>query len=1277
LGRAHRRDRLAALLWGDRHDKPARHSLRQTLFSIRKVLAEAGFDVLVAEGETVALNATEVDTDVDRLERLTAAGTTEALESAATLCGGVFLEGLSIREEPFEEWLMSERDRLRELALEGLTRLLSRQTETGTRAGIETAVRLLAIDPLQEDVHRVLMRLYVEEGRRGSALKQYEVCARTLRRELGVEPEGETRSLYEEILRQRATRKTAAVDSSAPVEHIPAERKHLTVLFADIVARSLTEAGDPEESRRTLDPLLEAMGDAADRYDATVHRVPGGGLMALFGAPHACEDHAIRACFSALAMRESVTRLGGGEVAVRAGLHSAEVVVRARARDPRPEAEGPAVHLARRLEQLAEPGTILATADTCRLAEDYIQVRSLGSADAEGFGERLALYELTGRTMERTRWEVRAAKGLTRFIGRDAELASLVRPLECTYEGQGQVVAVVGEPGVGKSRLVHEFINSDLTNGCNIVVTGAASHGRNIPYLPFRTMLSSWFEIEQRDSREEIAKKIDDKLTSLDGDLRSLLPAISALLDLPVADPAWDRLEPRERRNRIIAALKTLLLSAAERGPLVVVFEDIHWADSETQSCLDGFIQGLPTAGILLLVTYRPEYRHGWAGMTYYNHCRVDPLPPEAACELLEALLGGDSSLAQLKPGLIRRTEGNPFFLEECVRSLVESEAITGERGAYRLSGDVSALDAPATVHDVLAARIDRLSIVDKRLLQAAAAIGKDVPYTLLKKIAGMSHEKLRQHLANLQAGEFLYETQLFPDIEYTFKHMLTHGVAYGSLLHRQRRELHQQIAEAIETTFGDRLSEQLERLAHHYTEAGCLERGIAYWERAGIAAAERSANQDAISHLTTALDLLGKLGFDTPGRARRELDLLLALAGPLIATTGYGAPEAVDLYTRARELCARLGDTEHFFPTTWGLMATQLSRAEHRQLLETTIQFKRLAEARGEEGFILTGERLLGLQLLMFGRLLEARPHIERTLALYDHKRHRRLTLQFGHNPQAAALCYQAWMLWLLGHPSGAFNAGHEAVAYAEDLGHANTRGLTLFFGGVMPHQFCRDVEAVERYADTLVTFSEIQHLAIWLGFGVAVQGWTMALQGQGEKGISRMIEGFEKLSATGARLHRSYLLGLLAEAYTCTGMNEEAMRVIDEALAFADETDERWWVAELNRQKGDIAASLYGWEKPEVEASYSRAVEVARHQGAKSLELRAAASLATVWQRRGEEIRAGDLLRQIYDRFAEGCEEQDLGMAWAQLAELCDPQLLELLNCDGRKLRLAYRQT
>ena len=483
-------------------------------------------------------------------------------------------------------------------------------------------------------------------------------------------------------------------------------------------------------------------------------------------------------------------RTQGLTLHTRVGLNSGEVVVRTISNDLHMDysAVGQTTHLAARMEQLATPGTILLTAATLRLVEGLVRVNPLGPMPVKGLTEPVEAYELLGASALRRRLQAAAARGLTRFVGRQHELDTLSQALEQARTGHGQVVALVGEAGVGKSRLVYEVVHSHRTQGWLVLESASVSYGKATAYFPVIDLLKRYAHVEDGDDTRTVRAKVTGQVLTLDAALQEALPALLGLLDALPDDSPFLTLDPPQRRQRTLDALKRLLLRESQEQPLLLVFEDLHWIDTETQALLDSLVESLPTVRLLLLVNYRPEYQHGWGSKTYYTQVRLDPLPPASADELLQALLGADPSLEPLKRLLIERTEGNPFFLEESVRALVETGVLVGAPGAYRLAQALPAIQVPATVQAVLAARIDRLPPEEKRLLQTAAVIGTEVPFALLQAIAELPEEALHRGLAHLQAAEFLYETRLFPERDFTFKHALTHEVAYSGLLQERRR---------------------------------------------------------------------------------------------------------------------------------------------------------------------------------------------------------------------------------------------------------------------------------------------------------------------------------------------------------------------------------------------------------------------------------------------------------------------------------------------------------
>jgi predicted ATPase/class 3 adenylate cyclase len=1040
------------------------------------------------------------------------------------------------------------------------------------------------------------------------------------------------------------------------------ERKQVTVLFADLKgSMELLAERDPEDARALLDPVLERMMAAVHRYEGTVNQVMGDGIMALFGAPIAHEDHAVRACYAALAMQtairrysEDLRRTQGLEVQIRIGLNSGGVVVRAIGNDLHMDytAVGQTTHLAARMEQLALPGTIRLPAETWRLAEGFVEVKALGPVPVKGLAEPVAVFELVGATAVRRRLHATAARGLTRFVGRQAEVDVLHQALTRVGAGHGQIVAMVGEPGVGKSRLVYEFVHAHDLREWSVLESASVSYGRATPYVPVIDLLKRYGHVDDGDDTRTIRAKLTGQVLTLDDTLQDALPALLALLDALPEDSPFLGLDPPQRRQRTLDALKRVLLRESQVQPLLLVCEDLHWIDSETQALLDSLVESLPTARILLLVNYRPEYQHGWGSKTYYTQLRLDPLPPTSAAELLRALLGDDASFAPLHRVLIARTEGNPFFLEESVRALVETGVLIGAPGAYRLAQALPTIQVPATVHAVLAARIDRLPADEKALLQTLAVLGKEFAWSLLAQVTGQPEEDLQRLLAHLQTEEFIYEHPAFPEPDYTFKHALTQEVAYNAVLLERRRGLHERAAQAIEGLFPERLPEHYHALAHHYSRSGNTAKAVDYLQRAGQQAVERSAYADAMSHLTAALDLLTTLP-ESRVRSQQELAIQITLSMALRVTKGGGAPEVERLYTRARELCEQVGELPQLFRVLWGLWLVYYQRGAYQMMRTLGEELLSLAQRLHDPDLLLEAHHALWATLFFGGELAAARPHLEQGLRLYEPQRHRaHAALYSGHDPGVCCRAVAAPRLWLLGYPDQAVASSRAALALAQQLAHPLTLTIALYLAAIL-HHLCREALLTQARAEAGMTIAAEQGFPQQLANARTLQGWALAACGRGAEGLTQIQQGLAASQAIGASRDRPYHLALLAEVFGQGGQTTAGLEALAEALATLAKSGVRWWEAELHRLRGELLLQQAMAQPEEAEACFQQALDVARQQQAKSLELRAAMSLARLWQQQGKRAGARELLAPIYGWFTEGFDTADLQEAKALLEE------------------------
>jgi class 3 adenylate cyclase/tetratricopeptide (TPR) repeat protein len=1007
------------------------------------------------------------------------------------------------------------------------------------------------------------------------------------------------------------------------------ERKQVTVLFADLKGSTeLIRDLDPEQAQALLDPALHAMMDAVHRFEGTVNQVLGDGIMALFGAPVAHEDHAMRACYAALAMQaamraytEEVRRTRGLELRMRVGLNSGEVVVRAIGNDLHMEysAVGETTHLAARMEQLAMPGTIRLSAATLRLVEGLVQVTALGPVPVKGLEEPIAVFELVGASTLRRRLQAAAVRGLTPFVGRQQELEALYQALAQAQTGHGQVVALVGEAGVGKSRLVHEVIHSHRTQGWRVLESASVSYGKATPYFPVIDLLRRYCHVEEHDDTRTIRAKVTGQLLTLDEALQDTLPALLSLLDALPEDSSFLHLDPPQRRQRTLDALKRVFLRESHEQPLLLVFEDLHWVDSETQALLNSLIESLPSARLLLLVNYRPEYQHGWGSKTYYTQLRLDPLPHVSAEAFLQALLGDDPSLQPLTPLLITRTEGNPFFLEESVRTLVETGVLVGDRGAYRLAQPLDTWQVPATVQALLAARIDRLSPAEKRLLQTAAVIGTEVPWPLLQAIADTADAALYHSLAQLQAAEFLYETSLFPERAYTFKHALTHEVAYRSLLQERRRALHTHIVEAVERLAGDRLADHIERLADHAVRGEVWDKALMYCWQAGAKAMERSAAREAVGCYEQALAALAHL---PEHRALHEqaIDLRIDLRRAR-AVLGQQARTLDDLRT-AETLAEALDDSHRLGRVSVHMADCFMAVGQYDRAMASSQRALVLAAANGDSGTHTWAHNYLGLVYFIHGDYRQAMDALRRAMAVPEGEEHDE---RFGQNvpPTVFSRTFLCLCLAEMGAFAESRAVGEAGQRMAEAINHP--AGLVSAYRSVGQLSLRQgDLPQALLVLERAASICEDAELPFHFSLLAPALGAAYVLGGRVDEAIRLLARVLEEIALRGRTNVQAALLSTLGEAHLRANRLEEARTFATRALEHTRTYQIRGHEAYSLHLLGDIAAHSHPPEGEEVEASYRQALALADELGMRPLVAHCHRSLGTLYAATGQREQA-----------------------------------------------------
>jgi predicted ATPase/class 3 adenylate cyclase len=1021
------------------------------------------------------------------------------------------------------------------------------------------------------------------------------------------------------------------------------ERKQVTVLFADVKGSMERLADrDPEETRRLIDPILEHMMEAVHRFEGTVNQVMGDGIMALFGAPLAHEDHAVRACYAALRMQETVKRYAEGvrrsegiPIQIRVGLNSGKVVGRSIGSDLRMDytAVGQTTNVAARMEQMTVPGSILISADTLRLVEGYVQVKPLGPLKVKGLELPLEVFELVGASAVRSRLHAAAARGLTRFVGRDGETDQLVQAFERARAGHGQVIAVVGEPGVGKSRLCWEFTRSHRTEGWLIAESGSVSHGKPTAFLPVIDLLRAYFQIEAGDEARGIREKVTGKLLSLDRSLEPSLPALLWLLDVPIEDPAWQRLDPPQRRQRALEGVKRLLLRETQVRPLLVLFEDLQWIDAETQALLDGLVESLPTARLLLLVNYRPEYNHAWSSKTYYRQLSIDPLPAASAEELLAALLGNDSGLRPLKRLLIERTDGNPFFLEESVRTLVEAKDLSGERGAYHLETASHSLQIPATAQAILAARIDRLLAEDKQLLHAASVIGKDVPFALLQAIAELPEESLRQGLAHLQAAEFLYEAQLFPDLEYTFKHALTHDVAYGSLLRGRRRSLHARIVAAIEHLQPNRLRDYVDQLAHHAFRGEAWGKAVTYHRQAGAKAFARSANREAVGHYEQALAALTHIP-ETREKLEQAIDINFELRNALYPLAELGRIERC--LRDAQALAERLEDQRRLGWVSAYMCSHHWATGGHAADVRTFAQaVDTIAATLGDATLQIVAQYYRVAACHIAGDYRETEHSGRRLMqSLEGDSAHER----FGVAIFPAVLC-RVWLAFALGE-TGVFDEGdahgHEAIQVAEALGSPYSLCWALL-GLAQLQSLKGQLNQAARLLERAVTQCQDWNFTLMSPMVMAPLGHVYAWSGRLEEGVSWLRQAVTAYEAAGVGWRHSISVAQLGEAYLLADRAEDARACADRAVTLARERGEQGYEAWALRLVAEVASHGPRPDVGTAKANYGTSIALASELGMRPLLAHCHLGLCRLYRQTGKREQAHEHLTTATKMYRE----------------------------------------
>ena len=1034
-------------------------------------------------------------------------------------------------------------------------------------------------------------------------------------------------------------------------ETLAGERKQVTVLFADLKGSlELLADRDPEDARVLLDAVLEKMMEAVHRYEGTVNQVMGDGIMALFGAPLACEDHAVRACYAALRMHRSVAGAAdefrgrlGVDVQIRVGLNSGEVVVRSIGNDLQMDysAVGQTTHLAARMEQLARPGTTLITAATRRLAERAIEADGRGAMAVKGLREPVDVWELR-RAAPSTSTLTAAAGANAPMLGRALELAHLEELLARAGGGRGQLVVVAGEPGVGKSRLLLELMRRAAAAGWRTVDGACVSYGTPTPYLPVRGLLVSYFQVEDSDDARRIREKVATRLVALDPALASAVSPILALGNVASEDAEWAALEPSERRQRIFRAVRDVMLRESERVPLLLVVENLHWADSETRALLDHLAEQLREARILLVVTARPEYLHDWPAGTPLTEILLEPLPTETAHALADAILGDAPDLAPLKQHLVEHTEGNPFFLEESVHTLVETQALAGAQGAYRLARPVSGIQIPDRVQAVVAARIDRLSAASKAFLQAGAAIGHEVPVATLQAVVDVPQDELMHGLADLEGAGFVRATTLYPDLVYSFKHAITLDVAYASLLKEQRRALHARILTALETAYpGARRAEHVERLAYHALRAESWAKASEYLRDAGERAVARSANAAAAAFYEDALRSVHQL-VESPATIGAAIDIRLALRPPLLQ---LGRLDDIHRLSREAEaMAAKLGDEERLARAYSDLTNYHYLLGETARAIHYGERCLAIAARRDDPTLAMLARRYLGHSHHAQGHHRLACQVLEDNIAALD--------AQPGGDVAATTsyVASRSWLAWALAD-QGEFDRADACLDHArtraEDARHPYSQAIAWTITGLV----WRERGQLERALPPLsrsLELCEQSSLSVWQPVAGALLGATLVALDRKDDGHALLRDAIRRAEALGVKAYLARWTVLLGEGVLARGDVAAARAIADRAIELALAHGERGHEAMAWRLIGDIAARGSVADFAAAREAYEQALAIGDELGLRPLVARTHFNLGQLERRLGHLEDAEEHVSRAVVMFA------DMGMrAWVAQSE------------------------
>lgn len=1056
-----------------------------------------------------------------------------------------------------------------------------------------------------------------------------------------------------------------------PDESLPplaeAERRQLTVLFCDLVSSTaLSRQLEMEDYLDVIRRYQAACVDVIQRFDGYIAQYLGDGVLVYFGYPLAHEDDPRRAVYAGLGILDALAALNhrleqehGVRLTARLGVHTGPAVIGAMGTGARQEllAVGETPNLAAQIQILAPPNTIVISDVTYRLITGYFICRPMALQEVKGLAEPVTLYQVQEETGARGRLDIAEATALTPLVGREMELNFLLDRWSQVKRGWGQVVLLVGDAGIGKSRLVRALHDQIATEDHLPLDCRCSPYHQHSALHPVIEMLQRRLKWQAGDPLDLKQQKLAALLIQYKLPVADMQPLLFDLLALPrpVEPDPLGSMRPMQKRQKTLEALLTLVLEVAAQRPVLLMIDDLHWIDPSTLEFLTLLVDRLPRTSVYALMTTRPTFQSPWEARSFFTQLTLSRLSQGPVEAMVAQLAKGKPLPAEVLQQVVQRADGVPLFVEECTKAVLEGELLHETDHQYQLTTPLPHLAIPVTLSDSLTARLDRLDTA-KRVVQLGAVIGRQFEHTLLRAVWEHDEMRLQQELDLLIKAELVYQQGMAPQATYIFKHALIQEAAYQSLLRSTRRRYHQRIAQTLHTQFPDTAASEPELLAHHYTEAGLASEAVPYWQSAGWKALQSSAHQEAVAHFRKGLEVLSDLP-ETPERNRLELDLQIALGPALMATQGFSAPDLIQTYARAHELCQHAEATPQSIQALMGLWQFYLTRSELDKAQELASRLHRLAQPLQDLSLWPTVYRTLGETLVWQGEFYSARTFLEQGVAVYDPQQHGDHALRYGLDPGVACLGFLAWCLWHLGYPDQAVEKQHEALALARDLSHPFSLAFALCTAAVC-FDWCGDLAAVRAYGDEAIALATEQGFPFWIAIGMATSGFARVCLDQATEGMIQLRQGFDLYRTTGAKAAQLWFLNILTRAALQMNNLDEAHSMSNAAMTFMETTEERFFEVETYWLQGKLhlvqATSAHQLQTlaPDIEACLVRAQDTARRQHMKSWELRIAISLRELWQSQGRSDDAQRLLAEVYETFTEGWDTADLQQAKTLLA-------------------------